>query len=200
MSAQELAHKRLCSESGISSKLIRTGRITPDEQADLADASHRVAADNLLLHDWPEIRPADIHRAARRFNAEAIFVDYLQYVTPPDSRKKRYEQVGEISRRLKTIARGMDVPVVACAQIGRQAAQGRETRPKLSHLRESGNIENDCDVALLLWRPDGGIGSPRDSRWDAELEVAKNRKGPTTRLRLDWDGVRTSFFCHRGTI
>ena len=132
--------------------------------------------------------------------AEVVFVDYLQYVTPPDATKKRYEQVGDISRQLKTIARQMDVPVVACAQIGRQADQTKEAKPKLSHLRESGNIENDADVVLLLWRPEKGIKGTKDNHegehWDAELEVGKNRKGKTTRLRLDWDGDSTTFACH----
>ncbi len=159
-----------------------------------------MAVKNLVLHDWPEIRPFDIQRAARRFGAEIIFVDYLQIVSPPDVKKKRYEQVGDISRQLKTIARQMDVPVVACAQIGRQAEQRAETRPKLSDLRESGNIENDCDMALLLWRPEDGItgrkNTPYDGdKWDADLEVAKNRKGVRKRFRLTWSGDETRFSC-----
>jgi len=78
------------------------------------------------------------------------------------------------------------VPVVAAAQIGRQADQGKAQRPKLSHLRESGNIENDADLALLLWRP-------KEQGSEAELEVAKNRHGPCGTLKLQWDGSRTRF-------
>lgn len=196
----DLAMKRLCSVSDVSSQRVRTGDIDIEQQQQLVKGSQAAAQTNLHLHDWPEIRPFDIRRAARRVGAEVVFVDYLQYVTPPDTTKKRYEQVGDISRQLKTIARQMDVPVVACAQIGRQADQTKEAKPKLSHLRESGNIENDADVVLLLWRPEGGIvgkkGTYEGDRWDAELEVAKNRKGATTRLRLDWDGPRTVFACH----
>lgn len=201
MGATELAMKQLATESGVSSQRIRAGKIDERDRTQLTEASQRVAVKNLVLHDWPEIRPFDIQRAARRFGAEIIFVDYLQIVSPPDVKKKRYEQVGDISRQLKTIARQMDVPVVACAQIGRQAEQRAETRPKLSDLRESGNIENDCDMALLLWRPEDGItgrkNTPYDGdKWDAELEVAKNRKGVRKRFRLTWDADRTTFACY----
>ena len=196
----DLAMKRLCSVSGVSSQRVRTGNIDIDQRQQLVEGSQAAAQTNLHLHDWPEIRPFDIRRAARRVGAEVVFVDYLQYVTPPDATKKRYEQVGDISRQLKTIARQMDVPVVACAQIGRQADQTKEARPKLSHLRESGNIESDADVVLLLWRPEKGIDGTKDhfanEHWDAELEVGKNRKGKVTRLRLDWDGETTTFACH----
>lgn len=136
MGATELAMKQLATESGVSSQCIRAGKIDERDRTQLTEASQRVAVKNLVLHDWPEIRPFDIQRAARRFGAEIIFVDYLQIVSPPDVKKKRYEQVGDISRQLKTIARQMDVPVVACAQIGRQAENRTETRPKLSDLRE----------------------------------------------------------------
>lgn len=198
MAAAELALKRLCAEAGVSSQAIRAGRINATERALLCEAAGRVAVKNMILHDWAEIRPFDIARTARRCGAEIIFVDYLQIVSPPDASKRRYEQVGDISRQLKTIARQMNVPVVACAQIGRQAEQGKEDRPKLAHLRESGNIENDADVALLLWRPDDGIvgkagGRYAGERWDAELEVAKNRKGIRTRFRLNWNGTTTTF-------
>ena len=200
MGASELAMKQLATESGVSSQRIRAGKIDEHDRAQLSEASQRVAVKNLVLHDWPEIRPFDIQRAARRCDAEIVFVDYLQIVSPPDLKKKRYEQVGDISRQLKLVARQMDVPVVACAQIGRQAEQRAETRPKLSDLRESGNIENDCDMALLLWRPENGIHGKKDTphageKWDADLEVAKNRKGVRKRFRLTWSGDETRFSC-----
>ena len=203
MDRAELATKRLCAVSGVSSMRIRTGKIDAVEKSRIMEAAQSVAAlENFHVHDWPEIRPYDIQRAARRLHADLIVVDYLQIVTPPDSTKKRYEQVGEISRQLKIVARQMNVPVVACCQIGRQAEQGgKESRPMISHLRESGNIEQDADVVLLLWRPRDGIHGAADSkysgeRWDADLMVAKNRKGVTPNIRLDWDGDTTTFFSH----
>lgn len=198
MSATELALKRLCTEARVSTQKIRSGKIDDADVLSLTEASQVVAVENLFLHDWPRMRVADIERGAKQVQADIVFVDYLQIVEPPDQRKKRYEQVGEISMGLKLMARRLNIPVVACAQIGRQADKDKESRPRLSHLRESGNIENDADMVLLLYRPKGGIkgsGEMTDTRWDAELEVAKNRKGETTTLRIDWQAERTKFSC-----
>jgi replicative DNA helicase len=153
------------------------------------------------LHDWPTIRAYDIARAARHCGAELIIVDYLQYVTAADKTMKRYEQVGQISRDLKAVARDLKVPVIACAQLNRQVDQsGKENRPRLSHLRESGDIENNADVVLLLFRPEGGITGKTGSKfagqkWDADLDIAKNRNGRTDRLRLNWTPSFTRFEC-----
>lgn len=128
------------------------------------------------------------------------FVDYLQIVTPPTPAGKRYEQVGAIAKALKVLAARLEIPIVACAQIGRQAMQTtKEMPPKLEHLRESGDIENHADVVLILWRPDAGIegsGRYQGEKWDADLIVAKNRKGIRDRFRLTWDGDATTFSCY----
>ena len=199
MSRTELAIKRLCSVSGVSNQQVRSGRIGPDEQRRLMEAGNEVGVTNLHLHDWPQIRCYDIERAARRLKSEVVFVDYLQIVTPPDERKKRHEQVGDVAKSLKLLSRRLDVPVIACCQVGRQAEQQRETHPKLSHLRESGDIENHADLVMLLWRPDGGVEGKHayeGDKWDAEIEIAKNRKGISGRFRLDWDGDTTTFRSH----
>jgi replicative DNA helicase len=201
MGRSELALKRLCAVSGVSGMRIRTGAITTCEKSRIMEAAQSVAVQNFHLHDWPEIRPFDIARAARRLQAGIVFADYLQIVTPPDATKKRYEQVGDISKQLKVVARQMNIPVVACCQINRQAEQAKEARPMLSQLRESGNIEQDADVVLLLWRPRDGIRGGTESKfageaWDADLIVAKNRKGVTPNIRLQWDGDATTFSCY----
>jgi replicative DNA helicase len=167
----------------------------------LAEAGNSPFHRNIRLHDWASIRPFDIERAARRFGANIVFVDYLQIVTASDPRKNRNEQVGEITKALNEMARRMKVPVVVMAQIGRKAEEGKDPRPAMHHLRESGNIEQDCDMVCLLWRPEGGIhgtkGTAYDGdHWDAELDVAKVRLGAKARLRLDWDGERTAFTDH----
>jgi replicative DNA helicase len=196
MGAAEIAMKRICSASGVGGQAVRTGKIGPDEGRRLTEASGAVSTDNLVLHDWPSIRTFDIERAARRANAEVVFVDYLQIVTPMDKKAQRYEQVGSISNGLKGIARRLEVPVIACCQLGRQSEQHKETAPKLHHLRESGNIENDADMVLLLWRPEGGVPTTSGGKADSGLEVAKNRNGATCRLLLDFDANTTTFRCH----
>lgn len=210
MDAAELTMKRLCSDSGVSNHRIRSARIGSSDRERIVAASQLLAMPNFILHDWPEMRPHDIQRAARRCHADIVFVDYLQIVSPPDTSKKRHEQVGDIAKRLKIMAREMKVPVVACAQIGRQVEQSKDQRPRLHHLRESGDIENHADVVALLWRPDEGLcetykeSSVEKKRcWDADLDIAKNRKGQTTpnkqtRIRLDWDGAATQFKSNDG--
>ena len=197
MDAAQLALRRLCAESGVSLQAVRTGGIGPGERSQLIAAGNRVSVPNLYLHDWPAIRVFDIERAARRLKAEVVYVDYLQIVTPEDKKPQRYEQVGAISKGLKEMARRLKVPVVACCQLGRQMERDKsERRPRLSDLRESGNIEQDADVVLLLWRPADGVETKSGGKADAGLEAAKNRNGPTARLLLDWDGPTTTFRPH----
>ena len=199
MDAAILARKRLCTASGVSSQRVRTGSINADDVRALSEAGSTVASQNFHIHDWAAIRPYDIERSARRVGAEIAFVDYLQIVTSHSESRDRYVQVGAIARALKEMARKLNIPVVAAAQLGRQAEQFKEAQPKLSHLRESGNIEQDCDMALLLYRPGkliDGVGKFDGQQYDAELNVAKNRNGATGEIALDWDGDTTTFRCH----
>ena len=196
-----VATKRLCTLAGVPQQSIRSNSIGPDEVKRLVAASHDTPG-TLFVHDRPRMRPYDIARAARQLHAEIVFVDYLQIVTPPDHKKNRYEQVGEITLQLRAIAREQKIPVVACAQIKRADNKGQTStvsRPRMDQLRESGNIEQDTDVILLLWRPEGGIHSDSDA-WAAEIEVAKNRLGVTEKFRLDWDPGRTLFSIHGSPI
>jgi replicative DNA helicase len=196
MAAAELALKRLCGVAGVSNQRVRSGRIGPGDQRKISDAVAQVGLANFHLHDWPSIRVHDIERAARRLHADLVIVDYLQIVTPLDKKSQRYEQVGGISSDLKKLSRRLNVPVIACCQLGRQVATDKSGAPKLHHLRESGNIEQDADMVMLLWRPDGGVETSTGGRADAGLEIAKNRKGIRTRLVLDWDGDTTTFRSH----
>jgi len=201
MSAADLATRQLCAVSGVSNQRIRTGSIDSGETSLLIDAAEVVGVGNLVIHDYPRLNPFEIRRAARREKAEIIFVDYLQLVLAPDKNKKRHEQVGEICKDLRGIARELKVPMVVAAQLNRQADQAGkgDPRPRLSQLKESGNIEEDSDVVLLLYRPEEPIvGKDKfaGQTWDAELKVAKNRKGNTPRFRLTWDKDRTQFSGH----
>jgi replicative DNA helicase len=193
MGAAELALKRLCGVAGVSNQRVRTGKIAASDQRQLIEAAGSVGLKNFHLHDWPSIRVSDIERSARRLKADIVFVDYLQIVTPSDKKAQRYEQVGGISSDLKQMSRRLNVPVIACCQLGRQVANEKSGAPRLHHLRESGNIEQDADVVLLLWRPESGVPTKNGDNADAGLEVAKNRKGVRTRILLDWDGDTTTF-------
>ena len=197
MSKADLATRQLCAVSGVSNQAIRTGTIGDADVGLLVDATEVVSAGNLVIHDYSRLNPFEIRRAARREKAEIVFVDYLQLVQAPDRSRKRYEQVGDICKDLRAVARELKIPMVVAAQLNRQADMpGKDPRPRLSQLKESGNIEEDSDVVLLLYRPEEKIlGKDRfaGQEWDAELKVAKNRKGNTPRFRMTWDKNRTQF-------
>jgi replicative DNA helicase len=198
MNRVQVALKNLCRIAGVPIKLVRSGRIFTRGRERLIDASDKCTVP-LFIHDWPKIRPFDIARAARKVNAGVVFVDYLQRVKPTDSGQKRWEQVGQISDDLKTVAADLNVPLVALAQLNREMdKERRETRPKLSHLRESGNLEQDADQVWLLWRPENGIdgtGQYAGDKWGAELKIAKHRFGNARPIRLKCDGTATAFEC-----
>ena len=125
-----------------------------------------------------------------------VVVDYLQLLEPESNREQRHEQVAKISRRLKGLARELKVPLLVLAQLNRQTTTTKDNRPALSHLRESGAIEQDADVVVFCHRPAYYTGErPQgpDRTETAELIVAKNRQGPTGNVGVLWSGAWTSF-------
>ena len=135
-----------------------------------------------------------IRRRERRLGL--IIVDYLQLVEPDNLRDPRQEQVAKITRRLKLLARDLEVPVLCLAQLNRQAEEGRVTRPRLSHLRESGAIEQDADVVMFVYRPEVDQAAQEDREQvagEAELIVAKQRNGPVGEIKLTWRNQFTRF-------
>lgn len=203
MSDLELIQRVLCCEANVDSRKIRTATLDAADSAALAKAANRLAGDELVIHDRPGLSVADIRRSCRRLKPRGlsfIVVDYLQRITPADRKAKRYEQVADIAKELKTLARELSVPVLCLAQLGREAET--VVIPELRHLRESGDIEAECDVVAFLVRP---------MPWDAEqaktalrgkekppadqagVIVAKNRNGPLLRLKLRWEAQRTRF-------
>ena len=197
MSAAELLFRAACSLAGISLQAIRSGRASDAEHDRVEEALRELSSSALMVDDRPELSVSSIRRETRRLARKAlrlVVVDYLQLVVPPDRKLQRYEQVGQMTAGLKALARDLGVPVLVLAQLSRAAESADE--PKLSHLRESGSIEQDADVVLLLHRPEGGLEGDGGDRWDAELLVAKNRSGPTGRLKLNWNATLMQFEAH----
>ena len=194
MRAAELASRLLCARAGVSSRTVRTGRLTDGDVASLVEAANQQSAASLQILDRPAVTVAEVARAARRLRGKGLallVVDYLQRITPADRKANRYEQIGQITRALKELAGELQVPVLVPCQLGRPA---ESEAPKLSHLRESGDIEADADVVLLLERQPAGY-EDKGVKADAILHVAKNRNAETGRLPLCWDGPRTRFSC-----
>lgn len=188
MSAEEIATRLVCSEAGVSYHEIRAGRASLDDWSNLVAAVGTFADAPLTIADAPGAKLADLRAQARRVKDLAlVIVDYIQLM-PSSSAKgaNRQEQVGEISRGLKLLARELRVPVLACCQLNRGLEMRQDKRPKLPDLRESGALEQDADVVILLHRDDQNPAH-------AELNVAKQRNGPTDVIKITFERQHTSF-------
>jgi replicative DNA helicase len=195
MSARQLLLRVLCSQASVSSKRVRIGAITQGETDRLVEASYGLQTAPWWILDAPQTTTGEIRRTARRLARDGlalIVVDYLQRLNPADRRANRYEQVGQMSADLKSLALELDVPVLCLVQSSR--ASDKDDRPSLSHLRESGNIEADADVVAFLRRTEGERTDPGESI-GAELRILKNRNGETGTVALEWLPSRTMFRC-----
>jgi len=193
MSAVELAIRLACSKSGVSNRLVRTGRMTDQNNHDLSEAMSRQANNPLDIHDKACLTVAEIRRQIRKRKKHGLtlcVIDYLQLLSADDRRLPREQQVATLTKSLKETAREYEIPVICLCQLNR-LADGEE-QPKLSHLRESGAIEQDADMVLFL-----APHTPTEKAANnASLIVSKNRNGETGPIPLDWDAGRTRFSCH----
>lgn len=179
---------------------MRSGTIGVEGRQCLVDAAAVIHELKIRIDDTSGRTVSQIasicRRQARREGVGLIVIDYLQLLEPENNREPRHEQVSKISRRLKGLARELKVPLLVLAQLNRQTTTSRDNRPALSHLRESGAIEQDADVVIFCHRPAYYTGErPQgDGRTEcAELIVAKNRQGPTGKVEVLWSGAWTSY-------
>jgi replicative DNA helicase len=196
MAHVELAERLLCARTRVDGHKLRTGRyITYPEMNDLADGLRAMESAPLIIDDTPARNMLQIIATARRLKMRGdltmILVDYIQLIDADNPRDSRQEQVSKISRRLKALARELKVPVVALSQLNRAVENREDHRPRLADLRESGAIEQDADIVLLLHRPE--YYDPNDQPGVAELIVAKNRNGITDSVKLTWIKSCTRF-------
>lgn len=198
-SAQQVAQRILCGRAGIDSQRFRKRRISEDDVQHLGMVCGELEHAPLIIDDTPGMTPLELRSRARRLHLKqklgAIFIDYLQLMHIAKRIDSRQQEVAEISRALKALGRELNVPVVVIAQLNRQA-EGREGhRPRMSDLRESGAIEQDADVILLLHREDYFRQNQPDFVPDntAEVIVAKQRNGPTGVIKIHWDSRLTRF-------
>ncbi len=225
MSAEQLAARMLAEESGVPSDNLRRGSVKPDEWERLVEASQRLNRLPFFIDDTPALSMAALRTRARRLkrvhHLSLVVVDYLQLVRPSGKRgyENRVQEVAEVTQGLKAMAKELDVPVLACAQLSRAVEQREDKRPQLSDLRESGTIEQDADVVLFIYRDEyylkqaepkpratedesGGAFQERYGKWQQRLErakgvtdviVAKHRHGPTGNIELFFEERTTKF-------
>ncbi len=188
MSESELVQRVLCGVAKVDGRKLRIGKPSKDDGEQLLKARRLVSQAPLYIDDRPQQRMMRIAATARRLKRQdglrLLVVDYLQLVEPEDRRAPRNEQVSQVSRRLKSLAKDLNIPVLALAQLSRAAEE--KDKPKLYHLRESGSLEQDADVVLLMHRNE-------ENQEVIEVDVAKNRNGPTGLVKLAFDRRFTSF-------
>jgi replicative DNA helicase len=193
MSALELGDRLLCSVAEVNGHRLRNGTITAEERRKLVRTAGEISESPLFIDDSPSRTMSEIAANARRLKRRQglglVVIDYLQLIEPDNSRDPRQEQVAKIARRLKGLARELEVPVLCLAQLNRQVEASRDNKPQLSHLRESGAIEQDADVVMFVHREEYYQTSEEDRervRGEADLLVRKQRNGPTGDVKLAW--------------
>lgn len=198
MSAQQLVDRMVAAEAKVNSWNLRTGRITDQEDwAKIRDAYDRLGKAPIFIDDQPGSNILKMRSVARRLKREhglgLLIVDYLQLMVPTGARASDslVQQVTEISRSLKTLARELDVPVLALSQLSR-AVETRRGKPRLSDLRDSGSIEQDADVVMFIHREDR-MSESAERNNIAEILIEKHRNGPTGSIELYFDEKRTTY-------
>lgn len=198
MSAQQLVDRMLASEAQVDSWKLRTGKVRSDEEFDrISEALNRLSQSKIFIDDMPANNIIKMRSTARRLKSEhgldLIIVDYLQLMSPTTRLKAEsmVQQVTEISRSLKQLARELDVPVIALSQLSR-AIEQRRGKPQLSDLRDSGSIEQDADIVAFIHSEDAYKDHSERTNIK-ELIIAKHRNGPTGTIELFFDDKKTSF-------
>jgi replicative DNA helicase len=190
MSLVELSERLLCSEGDVDGHKLRQGVVSAEDGRRLKAARARLERANVHVDDQPRLSmlriSANARRLRRQHNIGLIVIDYLQLIEPENRRDPRHEQVAQISRRLKWLARELKAPVLALAQLNRSIEGRKGDRPRLADLRESGEIEQNADVVMLLHKPS-------DLPRVVEVIIAKQRNGPVGIERLVFDPARTKF-------
>jgi replicative DNA helicase len=196
MGRMELAERMLCSITRVDGNKVRTGKgLRSSDMIELSKGYDILHKAPILIDDTPARNMLQVTANARRLKLRhdigMVVVDYIQLVDAEESRDSRQEQIAKISRRMKTLARELDVPVVALSQLNRAVENREDRRPRMADLRESGAIEQDADLVLLLHRPE--YYDPNDSPGIAEVIVAKNRNGATGTAKLTFLKTITRF-------
>ncbi len=190
MSKAEVTQRLMCSEAKVESQRLRTGRLSPEDWPRLTAACDKLAKAPIYVDDTGATTMMEIRSKARRLKSKhpelgLIIVDYLQLMTSGTTVENRVQEISQISRSLKVLARDLDVPILAMSQLSRAVEQRHDKRPILSDLRESGAIEQDADIVCFIYR-DEYYNENSEEQGLAEVIVAKHRNGPTDVVKLSF--------------
>ena len=199
MTRDQLAQRMLSNEASIESEKLRTGELTTDEWTRLAQAGTNLSSAELYFDETPGITVPEMKAKLRRIkNPDLVIIDYLGLMRSARATENRVQEVSDITRNLKAMAKELGVPVIACAQLSRGTeTKGKSHKPALADLRESGSIEQDADIVMFIYREDyyknEKEGEVTTDPNKAEIIVAKNRHGSIDTVELYWDGKFTRF-------
>ena len=189
MSKEQLMNRLLAMECHVDSQKLRTGNLEGDDWARLVEGANIIGRSKLIIDDTPGITVAELRSKCRKYKLEhgldIIMIDYLQLMNGSGRTESRQQEISEISRSLKAIARELEVPVIALSQLSRAVEQRPDHRPMLSDLRESGAIEQDADVVMFIYRDDY-YHKDSEKPGVAEIIIAKQRNGPIGTVELAW--------------
>ena len=197
MSKDQLVKRMLAMNSRVDSQLIRTGNLKDDDWIKLIEGAREIGESKLILDDTPSISIAELRSKCRKYKLEhnlgIIMIDYLQLMSGGGKKSEsRQQEISDISRSLKALARELNVPVIALSQLSRAVEQRPDKRPMLSDLRESGAIEQDADVVMFVYRDDY-YNKDSEDKGVAEIIIGKQRNGPTGTVKLKWQAELTRF-------
>ena len=196
MSKTQLVNRILSMNSRVDAQVLRTGNLEDSDWANLMESARIIGESGLIIDDTPGISITELRSKCRKFKLEQnlglVIIDYLQLMSASGRSESRQQEISEISRSLKALAREINCPVVALSQLSRAVEKRDDKRPMLSDLRESGAIEQDADVVMFIYRdeyynkesPEAGI---------TEIIIAKQRNGPTGTVKLGWQAEYTKF-------
>lgn len=204
MAAEQLAMRLLSARSRIEGDKLKTGRLTNDDWNRVNEAAAELKAGNIYIDDTPGVKVPEIFSKCRRLQAEQglnlVLIDYIQLITGSGNRgENRQQEVSEISRNLKALARELKVPVIALSQLSRSVEARENKRPMLSDLRESGAIEQDADVVMMLFRESYYDEKVKEEAEEAgserlEINIAKHRNGATRKIYLAFEGPTNALY------
>ena len=196
MSREQLANRLLAMESHVDAQKLRSGNLSAEDWSKLVEGANIIGSSRLIIDDTPGISVAELRSKCRKYKLEhdlgVIMIDYLQLMSGSGRTDSRQQEISEISRSLKALARELDVPVIALSQLSRAVEQRPDHRPMLSDLRESGAIEQDADVVMFIYRDDY-YHKDTDKKGIAEIIIAKQRNCPIGTIELVWMPQYTQF-------
>ena len=197
MSREQLVNRMFAMQSHVEAQKIRTGDLTETEWAEVIDSAQKIGESRLIIDDTPAITVAEMRSKCRKYKIEfgldIVIIDYLQLMSGAGGRNdSRQQEISDISRSLKALARELNVPVVALSQLSRAVESRPNHRPMLSDLRESGAIEQDADLVMFIYRDDY-YNEDSEKKGIAEIIIAKQRNGPIGTVELSWQPQLTKF-------